>query len=182
MSAPTTTVPAGIFPALDRWLDAVRAVVDLGTAPAAAAAGVRAALARLLLDRDSVAEVVAALQLEARRRPARTLAQHVEPDGTFTLQAFRWPPGWTTSIHDHVAWGAAAVLLGAEHECTYRLDGERPVLLARRVHSAGEAYAFVPPHDVHQVSTPEPALSLHVYGADLSATGTSTRRRYEGHD
>ena len=182
MSAPTATVPPALYPALDRWLDAVRAVVDLGSAPAATAAGVRATLARLLLDQDAVADLVTALQGEARRRPARTLAQHVEPDGTFTLQAFRWPPGWTTSIHDHVVWGAAGVLLGAEHECTYRLEDDRAVPLARRVHSAGEAYAFVPPHDVHRVNTPEPTLSLHVYGADLSATGTSTRRRYEGRD
>jgi predicted metal-dependent enzyme (double-stranded beta helix superfamily) len=176
------TVPAPVAPALDRWLDAVRAVVDVGTTAAATASGVRAALARLLADRDAVAELVAALQLEARRRPARVLAQHVEPDGTFTLQAFRWPPGWTTSVHDHVTWGAAGVLLGAEHERTFRLEGLEAVPIARRVYTAGESYAFVPPHDIHQVCTPEPALSLHVYGADLSATGTSTRRRYAGTD
>jgi predicted metal-dependent enzyme (double-stranded beta helix superfamily) len=176
VSAPTTTVPA-----LDRWLDSVRAVVDLGAGPAATAAGVRAALARLLTDGDAVADTVAALQAESRRRPARVLAQHVEPDGTFTLQAFRWPPGWRTSIHDHVAWGAAAVVLGAEHECTFRIEPgpeETAVPVARRVVAAGESYAFVPPNDVHQVRTPEPTLSLHVYGADLSASGTSSRRRY----
>jgi 3-mercaptopropionate dioxygenase len=178
VSAPTTTTPA----ALHRWLDSVRAVVDREAGPAATAAGVRAALARLLSDRGAVAEVVAAPQAEARRRPARILAQHVEPDGTFTLQAFRWPPGWTTSIHDHVAWGAVAVLLGAEHEGTFRIEDGTAAQVARRVVSAGEAYSFVPPNDVHQVATPEPTLSLHVYGADLSATGSSTRRRYESRD
>ena len=182
MSAPTTAT----VPSLDRWIDAVRAVVDTARTDAngaTAAAGVRAALARLLADRSTVAALVGELQIEARRHPARLLAQHVEPDGTFSVQAFRWPPGWTTSIHDHLGWGAVAVLVGAEHEGLYRLeDDDRPVLRGRRVVGAGETYAFVPPTDVHQVSTPEPTLSLHVYGADLSTSESSTRRRYLGDD
>ncbi len=171
MSAPTTAT----VPSLNRWIDVVRAAVDTGST----AAGVRDALARLLADRTAVGELVSELQVEARRRPANVVAQHVEPDGTFTVQAMRWAPGWTTSIHDHVAWGAAAVLLGAEHECLYRIEDGMPVLRGRRVVAAGECSVFVPPHDVHQVRTPEPTLSLHVYGADLSVTGTSTRRRYD---
>lgn len=175
VTAPTTST----VPSLEPWIDTVRAVVDTGAQGGSAAAGVRAALARRLSDSRAVADLVAELQAEARRHPARVLAQHVEPDGTFTVQAFRWPPGWATSVHDHVAWGAAAVLLGAEHERLYRVEGDTAVLRARRIVAAGECTSFAPPHDVHQVSTPEPTLSLHVYGADLSLTGSSTRRRYD---
>jgi 3-mercaptopropionate dioxygenase len=167
------------IPALDRWVDTVRSAVDTGGDAGATAFAVRAAVARLLGDTNAVGALVRALQAEAREHPARVLAQHAEPDEPFTVQAFRWPPGWTTSIHDHVAWGVVAVLVGAEHERLFRRDGEWVRPRGRRVTSAGECSVFVPPHDIHQVSTPQPALALHVYGADLSATGSSTRRRYE---
>lgn len=166
------------LPALDRWVDTIRAAAETAGDASATAFAVRAAVARLLGDTRTVGELVAGLQAEARRHPARILAQHVEADGPFTIQAFRWPPGWTTSIHDHVAWGVVAVLVGAEHERLFRVDGELARQRGARVTAAGESSVFLPPRDVHQVSTPEPTLALHVYGADLSASGSSTRRRY----
>jgi predicted metal-dependent enzyme (double-stranded beta helix superfamily) len=166
-------------PSLDRWLESVRAAVDTARSPAGAAAAVQATLSRLLADTAGVARVVDELRAESRRRPARVLVEHVEPESPFTVQVFRWPPGWTTSIHDHVSWGVVAVLLGAEQEQLFRIDEQgRPVPRSRRVVIAGECVSFVPPNDVHQVCAPEPTLSLHVYGADLSITGGSTRRRY----
>lgn len=45
----------------------------------------------------------------------------------------------------------------------------------------GSVSALTPPGDVHTVINPGPemAISIHVYGADVRAVGTSIRRRYE---
>ncbi len=64
--------------------------------------------------------------LTARERlgdPARYRAHllHAEPDGSFSVLALVWRPGQATTIHDHVAWGAFAVLQGTEYEETFVL-------------------------------------------------------------
>jgi predicted metal-dependent enzyme (double-stranded beta helix superfamily) len=98
-----------------------------------------------------------------------------------------WLPGQQTPVHDHVAWCVTAVLQGREHEDIFALaDGELAAggqalrLVARNVNLPGSVSAFAPPGDIHRVrNTGEAAaISMHVYGADISRLGNSIRREY----
>jgi 3-mercaptopropionate dioxygenase len=102
----------------------------------------------------------------------------------FSIVALVWREGQRTTIHDHRCWGAVAVLQGAEHETLYSPQVHRRRLQLipgrRTVYPAGDLSAFAPPGDIHQVQNGGPgvAISLHVYGADIAACGSSIRRNY----
>ncbi|MGW0249969.1 cysteine dioxygenase [Nocardia goodfellowii] len=99
----------------------------------------------------------------------------------FSIQAVIWQPGQETYIHDHIAWCAFAVLRGVEEETLYRDDGDHLTLLGQSVHGAGEVSGFAPPGDIHKVRNPgnSPAITLHVYGADLGGGRSSVHRVYD---
>jgi 3-mercaptopropionate dioxygenase len=122
---------------------------------------------------------------------------YAEPDGGFSVSAMVWLPGQQTPVHDHVAWCVTAVLQGREHEEIFALtDGELaggeltggqlagagPALrlAARNVNPPGSVSAFAPPGDIHRVRNTGDvvAISMHVYGADISRLGNSIRREY----
>ena len=107
---------------------------------------------------------------------------YTEPDGTFSVSAMVWLPGQQTPIHDHVAWCVTAVLQGCEHEEIFALDrgGEALRRTARNVNPAGSVSGFAPPGDIHRVRNTggTVAISMHVYGADISRLGNSIRREY----
>ena len=107
---------------------------------------------------------------------------YAEPDGSFSIAAMVWLPGQQTVIHDHVAWCVTAVLQGHEYEEIFALaDGGRALeLVARNVNQAGTVSGFAPPGDIHRVRNTgdSVAISMHVYGADISRLGTSIRREY----
>jgi len=107
---------------------------------------------------------------------------HAEPDGSFSISAMVWMPGQQTMIHDHVAWCVTGVLQGREYEEIFALaDGGRALrLTARNVNLAGAVSGFAPPGDIHRVRNTggTVAVSVHVYGADISRLGNSIRREY----
>jgi predicted metal-dependent enzyme (double-stranded beta helix superfamily) len=107
---------------------------------------------------------------------------YAEPDGSFSVSAMVWMPGQQTMIHDHVAWCVTGVLQGREHEEIFALaDGGRALrLTARNVNPAGAVSGFAPPGDIHRVRNTGDtvAISMHVYGADISRLGNSIRREY----
>jgi predicted metal-dependent enzyme (double-stranded beta helix superfamily) len=107
---------------------------------------------------------------------------HAEPDGSFSIAAMVWLPGQQTPIHDHVAWCVTAVLQGCEFEEIFTLtDGARALtLVTRRLNQPGTASGFAPPGDIHRVRNTGDtvAISMHVYGADISRLTTSIRREY----
>jgi predicted metal-dependent enzyme (double-stranded beta helix superfamily) len=117
---------------------------------------------------------------------------YAEPGGTFSVSAMVWLPGQQTPVHDHVAWCVTAVLQGREHEDIFALaagelaaggqaaGGHALRLVARNVNLPGSVSAFAPPGDIHRVrNTGEVvAISMHVYGADISRLGNSIRREY----
>lgn len=110
---------------------------------------------------------------------------YAAPDGSFSVAALVWMPGQCTPIHDHVAWCVVGVHEGCEEEVHYRLI-ERPdesylVPVGASLHPAGTVAALNPPGDIHHVINPGPdlAISVHVYGADIRASGTSIRRCYD---
>jgi 3-mercaptopropionate dioxygenase len=107
---------------------------------------------------------------------------YAEPDGSFSIAAMVWRSGQETVIHDHVAWCVTAVLRGCEYEEIFAVaDGGRALgLAARNVSPAGSVSGFAPPGDIHRVRNTGDgvAISMHVYGADISRLGTSIRREY----
>jgi predicted metal-dependent enzyme (double-stranded beta helix superfamily) len=107
----------------------------------------------------------------------------VEPDGSFSIAVMVWLPGQVTPVHDHVSWCVTGVLQGTEYEEIFSLtpDGSRLTEVVRRQNAAGTVAGFAPPGDIHRVrnSGREVAVSMHVYGADLSRLGSSIRRVYD---
>ena len=108
---------------------------------------------------------------------------HTEPDGAFSVTALVWRPGQMTPIHDHVAWCVFGVLQGTEYEELYVLSQDGTCLseVGRNESQVGEVSGFAPPGDIHRVRNRGSgiAISLHVYGADITRLGSSVRRSYD---
>lgn len=106
-----------------------------------------------------------------------------EPGGTFSIVALVWRPGQVTPIHDHVTWCVFGVVQGEEREELFVLDEERGCLVAAgaRTNREGDVSGFAPPGDIHRVRNVghRTAISLHVYGTDVSRIGSSVRRHYD---
>jgi 3-mercaptopropionate dioxygenase len=103
---------------------------------------------------------------------------HIEPDGSFSVIAVIWRPGQVTRIHDHLTWCVFGVIQGVEHEELYDADLK---LLGRNDNHVGDVSGFAPPGDIHRVhnTSDTTAISIHVYGTDVTATGSSVRRFYD---
>ena len=116
----------------------------------------------------------------------RSHVLHTEPDGAFSIVALVWRPGQVTPIHDHVTWCVFGVIQGVEHEELFALaeDGDEGTILVAAGSSAnetGEVSGFAPPGDIHRVRNAgdETAISIHIYGTDVSRIGSSVRRSYD---
>jgi predicted metal-dependent enzyme (double-stranded beta helix superfamily) len=172
------------------------AVASSATCPDSLVRAIRAEV-RLALGWQKTADRVACTLSSSLPDPADLLAAdlrrgdpagyqshllYAEPDGSFSIAAMVWLPGQETVIHDHVAWCVTAVLQGREYEEIFALaDGGRALALAaRNVNPAGSVSGFAPPGDIHRVRNTgdNVAISMHVYGADISRLGNSIRREY----
>ena len=103
---------------------------------------------------------------------------HIEPDGTFSVIALVWRPGQATRIHDHLTWCVFGVIQGIEHEELLDADGRT---LGSSDNLTGDVSGFAPPGDIHRVfnAGETTAISIHVYGTDLTRLGSSARRYYD---
>jgi len=103
---------------------------------------------------------------------------HVEPDGSFSIIALVWRPGQVTRIHDHVTWCVFGVIQGVEHEDLY--DAEL-TLVGQSDNHVGDVSGFAPPGDIHRVhnTSDRTAISIHIYGTDVTRIGSSARRYYD---
>jgi predicted metal-dependent enzyme (double-stranded beta helix superfamily) len=108
----------------------------------------------------------------------RSHTLHVERDGSFSIIALVWRPGQLTRIHDHLTWCVFGVIQGIEHEELFDAD-LNPV--GESDNHAGDVSGFAPPGDIHRVHNTggETAISIHVYGTDVTRTGSSVRRFYD---
>ena len=108
---------------------------------------------------------------------------HGEPDGSFSVVALFWRPGQVTEIHDHVTWCVFGVVQGVEQEELFALDEERDLLLdiGMNINTTGEVSGHAPPGDIHRVRNAGDvtAISIHIYGTDVSRIGSSVRRYYD---
>ena len=103
---------------------------------------------------------------------------YVEPDGSFSIVALVWRPGQVTRIHDHVTWCVLGVIQGVEHEELFDADLN---LVGESDNVLGDVSGFAPPGDIHRVRNigEETAISIHVYGTDVTRIGSSARRYYD---
>ncbi|HUA81783.1 MAG TPA: cysteine dioxygenase family protein [Dyella sp.] len=97
-----------------------------------------------------------------------------------------WPPDHATPIHDHDGlWGMEFVLDGALEVESFHLCPAPSIHLERdhsRIVGVGDHVAFSQADYAHRcrnLSTQRPALSLHVYGGELS--GYRSFAEHQGH-
>jgi predicted metal-dependent enzyme (double-stranded beta helix superfamily) len=164
--------------------------------PADLSAAIRGAVARRADWTDTAALVAGALRERLPGPGILTAAEregspdgyvchvlHTEADGSFSVCALVWRPGQQTAIHDHVTWCVSAVLHGSEYEELYALRDNGTCLeqIGTNDSQVGEVSGFAPPGDIHRVrnSSDQVAISLHVYGADITRLGSSVRRTYD---
>ena len=125
--------------------------------------------------------LLSAKQLAGDQAGYQTHLVHAEPDGSFSVVAMVWLPGQRTSIHDHLSWCCTAVLQGTEYEELYALRGDHLEVVGRNANPVGTVSGFAPPGDIHQVTNigDTVAVSMHVYGTDISRVASSVRRVYD---
>ncbi len=174
---PGSKAPSGTCPG--RLVQAIRAEVSRGLDWQQTADRVAGAL------RACLPEPATLLSAALRRGDPACYQSHLlyaEPDGSFSVSAMVWLPGQETVIHDHVAWCVTGVLQGREYEEIFALaEGGRALeFVARNLSPAGAVCGFAPPGDIHRVRNTgdDVAVSMHVYGADISRLGSSIRREY----
>ena len=104
---------------------------------------------------------------------------HRHPADAYTVVSVVFPVGYSTTVHDHGAWGLVGVWRGEEHEERFRRsdDGSRPGLAqlapvgsAVRNTPGSVTWLIPPDEEIHRIRNPAsvPACSIHVYGGDLN--------------
>jgi predicted metal-dependent enzyme (double-stranded beta helix superfamily) len=163
----------------DRLLRALRAEVRRGLDWQRTADRVAAALREVL---PEPADLLPAERRQGNPASYQSHLLHAEPDGSFSVAAMVWLPGQETVIHDHVAWCVTGVLQGREYEELFALtdNGAALRLVGRNQNAPGSVCGFAPPGDIHRVhnTSDDVAISMHIYGADISRLGSSIRREY----
>lgn len=170
---PTTTTLAAPAAGLEELAAGVRSAI--------AARGDWSHTAQLVADQLG-AHLPTADVLTAEQRlgsPARAAGHtlYVEPDGSFSITAVVWRPGQFTRIHDHTTWCVFGVIQGVEHEDVYDADLN---LIGSTDGMPGDVNGFAPPGDIHRVHNigDEIAISIHIYGTDVTRINSSVRRYY----
>ena len=171
-AGPASRCPAGLRTALSR---AVRQRGDWDQTSRRVAQALRAHLPG--------PEILTAAEREGDPSAYQQHLMHAEPDGSFSVVALVWRPGQITPIHDHVTWCVIGVLQGTEYEELFALREGGTVLeeVGTNAAAPGDVSGFAPPGDIHRVRNRDAgvAISLHVYGADISRLGSSVRRIYD---
>ena len=106
--------------------------------------------------------------------PEKNLDIHASDD--LFVQAVSWKPGTVTPTHNHTTWAVIGVLRGAERNTVYQRkdDGSAPWRVEIEAQApieatAGKTVTMLPPNDIHSVAIgDEPALAVHVYGANIN--------------
>lgn len=106
-------------------------------------------------------------------------------DRSLTVFSLVIPPGSTTPVHDHLAWGLIGLYQGEQEETVYRrldrgdTEGHADLEIVEvRALQPGDTYHLLPPDgDIHAVKTISntASVSIHVLGND---TGCIWRHQY----
>jgi predicted metal-dependent enzyme (double-stranded beta helix superfamily) len=99
-------------------------------------------------------------------------------DRSLCLFSLVIPPGASTPVHDHLAWGLVGVYRGRQEETIYRrLDDGRDAAHAQlevgrqQTVEAGQFYTLIPPvDDIHYVKTVSDiaSISIHLLANDTA--------------
>jgi 3-mercaptopropionate dioxygenase len=174
-----SAVARSLAPGLDELVAAIRAVASSRGGWGETARLVAGQLRRHLPSPD----VLTTEQRRGEPDTYRSHPLHIAPDGAFSIVALVWRPGQVTPIHDHVTWCVFGVIEGVEYEELFTLDEERGCLVAAgtNLNRTGDVSGFAPPGDIHRVRNvgDRTAISIHIYGTDVSRIGSSVRRYYE---
>jgi 3-mercaptopropionate dioxygenase len=159
---------------LAQLVAAVRTAVDTEASWSETAQLVAAQLRRHL----PMPDVLTAEQRLGSPDGYRSHTLHVEPDGSFSIVGLVWRPGQLTRIHDHTTWCVFGVIQGVEHEELFDADLN---LVGRSDNHVGDVSGFAPPGDIHRVHNTgeDTAISIHIYGTDVTRSGSSVRRFYD---
>ena len=168
---------------LDTFMADVEALVAAEQNSRSVVAGVQNHLSRLLSHPDFLAPQYREPSPDAYR----THLLAVAPSRKFSVLSMVWLPGQITPIHDHICWCVVGVLQGLEYEQRYQLreqeDGRRWLApVGEDVLYPGQTTALVPPEEnIHQVWNGGQglAISLHVYGEDISVYHSSINQRFD---
>lgn len=145
--------------------------------PQALLDGVTGCLREVILEPD----LLTAAQKAPDPARYRQHVLHVAADGLYSIVSLVWLPTQETPVHDHLSWCVVGVHQGIERETSYRCDGGDAVCeIGQGLNPAGTVVGLLPPADIHKVANGGEglAISLHVYGADLSRCASSILRKY----
>lgn len=125
------------------------------------------------------------VELECCPKSYKQTILHTDPARRYTVVAIQWLPGQMSPAHDHAAWCSLGVVRGTAREDFYevRQTANGPgmaVVTGGRSLGPGDVSYASPDFGVHRVgnASDRPMVSLHVYGLDIGAVGTSIRERY----
>jgi 3-mercaptopropionate dioxygenase len=108
---------------------------------------------------------------------------YVSPERDLSIVSLVWLPGQATPIHDHVSWCIVGVYEGREREIRYRAVAGGLEETGWIDAEPGNVEVIVPSGDadIHRVTAAGDGatISIHVYGADIEARGTSIYRRFD---
>ena len=162
--------------------DMTRAIEQYGQDEAAMLREAKQLLARLIARDDWLPQEFAQVHPDGYRQ----YLLYCDPLERFSVVSFAWGPGHSTPVHDHTVWGLVGVLRGAEKCEEYERagDGEPMRKTGEHIVQAGGIDAVSPTlGDIHTVSNAladRPAISIHVYGANIGAVRRHVYARETG--
>jgi predicted metal-dependent enzyme (double-stranded beta helix superfamily) len=107
----------------------------------------------------------------AELEPGRNLV-YEEPDHSLAILLVKWRAGSRAPAHDHGTWALIAGVEGEEINTLWRRidDGSRAgfaeIEESSQVAVGPGQILCIREHDIHTVSTPGPALAVHMYGTN----------------
>ncbi len=160
-----------IKPLRDFVLELTRAVEKFGQDEPAMLREGKKLLARLIARDDWLPPEFAQVHADTYRQ----YLLYCDPLERFSVVSFVWGPGHSTPVHDHTVWGLVGVLRGSEKCEEYERAGDAQAMRKTGEHIVGPGgIDAVSPTvgDIHTVSnalSDRPAVSIHVYGANIGA-------------
>ena len=172
-------------PALRAFIGTIKDVMVAAPDPSTATTRLRPPFAALLGDREWLPDTFrTSAEASGMGGGIGQYLLYRSADRSVTLFSLVIPPGVTTPVHDHLAWGLVGVYEGTQEERIYRLagthgPGHATLEVAEVRHlNAGDFYDLIPPNDdIHSVRTtsPAPSVSLHLLARDI---GCIWRHKY----
>ena len=174
-------------PEIRALIDETERVMSTTADPATRVEVLKPAFARLLSTEGWLPDRLA--QPDEKSRMGDGIGQYAlyrAEDGSLCLFSLVVPPGASTPVHDHLAWGLVGVYRGEQDETVYRRldDGSDPAhaqleVSKRQALRPGDLYALLPPtDDIHYVKTISESVSISIH---LLANDTACvwRHRYD---